>query len=346
MHKSVMAPLWSKLIEIRRDCGFIFLTHDLQFAATRSGQKYIIKNYSHDPAWEIEKIPEESGFSEEIYTLILGSKQKILFCEGSYDDKDYAVYQACYPDWTVIPRNGCENVIKSVSVIKDNPNLAHLKCVGLIDRDFRSNDEVNDLTQSNIFVLPILEIENLFMVPEIFENIAISLGYKSGNLEKIKNDAKFEIINFIKDKNRIEKSLVRYAYDLIKYAMKNDNLSNSKVTKKFEKYLSETGENKQSISKTLESMKQQYIVKIDNMNDLEKNTLKRNNEFESALIKDKEDLVALLQLYDEKELLNYVMKKIFNLSKSQFDDWIKRVLSSNTHPELTATIKHFLPNLD
>ena len=346
MHKSVMTPLWSKLTEIRKDCGFIFLTHDLQFAATRSGQKYIIKSYSQDPAWDIEKITKKTGFREEIYTSILGSKQKILFCEGSYEDKDYAVYQACYPNYTVIPREGCKNVIKSVLAMKDNPCLAHLKCAGFIDRDFRSTEEAKNLLESNIFVLPTHEIENLFLIPEIFEKIAKSQGHEGDELEKMKKGTKSEIIYFIKDKNRIEKSLLRYAYDYLKGAMKNGGLSNSTVTKEFEKSLSETDDLDISISKTLESMKQQYKTNIENLHDLNKNVQKRNNEFKNALINNKENIETLLLLYDEKELLNFVMKKIIKLSKTQFDDWIKRVLINNTHPELTATIKRYLPKID
>lgn len=36
--------------------------------------------------------------SEEIVTLILGSRRPILFVEGQENSLDQAVYRACYPE--------------------------------------------------------------------------------------------------------------------------------------------------------------------------------------------------------------------------------------------------------
>ena len=82
VHRSIISKLWDELEAARPDCAFVFITHDLEFAATRGGKKYILSDYRSGPYWVIEDVPEESEFGEEISTLILGSRRPILFVEG------------------------------------------------------------------------------------------------------------------------------------------------------------------------------------------------------------------------------------------------------------------------
>ena len=345
MHKSIMTSLWSKLTKLNKSCKFIFLTHDLQFAAARGGQKFIIKNFSNKPAWEIEKICKVPEFSEEVYLQILGSKEPIIFCEGNYDGKDYAVYQACFPDCTVIPRQGCKSVINSVTVMKNNPTPTHLKCIGIIDRDFRSCEEVDKLTKKDVLVLPVLEIENLFLIPEIFEKIANSIKY-SGNSKNPKSDIKKEIINYIKKQNRVDESLVRFAYDKLEQAYKNDGLCFDIVTDMFNESLHKTSDNKRSVTETLVSIKKIYNENIKNI-DLCEITKKRKSKFDKALLKGGEDIVTLLQLYDDKQLLNNMLRKVLkNWDKTKFKEWLREVMKNNTQPELTTTIKSNLKEIE
>ena len=77
---------------------------------SRTGQKWVIKDYDPTPLWTIEKVPEETGFDDELVTLILGSRRPILFVEGDHGSLDMAIYRRCYPEWTVIPRGSCSAV--------------------------------------------------------------------------------------------------------------------------------------------------------------------------------------------------------------------------------------------
>jgi ABC-type branched-subunit amino acid transport system ATPase component len=72
VHRSIMSKLWDELEAARPDCGFVFITHDLEFAAARIAQKFVISDYDPAPRWTIEVVPEDTGFSEELTTLILG----------------------------------------------------------------------------------------------------------------------------------------------------------------------------------------------------------------------------------------------------------------------------------
>ena len=42
VHRSIMSKLWDELEAIRADCALVFITHDLEFAASRAAQKFVI----------------------------------------------------------------------------------------------------------------------------------------------------------------------------------------------------------------------------------------------------------------------------------------------------------------
>jgi len=99
VHRSIMSSLWDQLESSRQDCAFVFITHDLEFASSRVAKKYAIKEYqSNGPAWNLESIPDDTGFSEELTTLILGSRRPILFVEGGVNSLDKALYRSIYPE--------------------------------------------------------------------------------------------------------------------------------------------------------------------------------------------------------------------------------------------------------
>ena len=64
IHRSILAKLWDELEAARQDCAFIFITHDLGFAASRPAQKFVLSDYDPTPFWKIESIPEDTGFDE------------------------------------------------------------------------------------------------------------------------------------------------------------------------------------------------------------------------------------------------------------------------------------------
>ena len=101
VHCSIMDRLWDELEGARPESVFIFITHDLEFAASRTAQKFIIKEYSPTAAWTLEAVPEATGFDEQVTTLILGSRQPILFVEGTEDSIDKAIYRCIFLEWTV-----------------------------------------------------------------------------------------------------------------------------------------------------------------------------------------------------------------------------------------------------
>lgn len=167
IHRAVLGRLWDELEASRSDCAFVLITHDLEFAATRTGRKIVVRSFSPPASWVVEDVPEDSGFDEQLTTLILGSRRPILFVEGDGSSLDLAIYRACYPDLTVVARGGCEQVIRSVRTMRANASLTRVTCAGLVDADSRTEADLASLNAYNISVLPVSEIENLLLLPSV-----------------------------------------------------------------------------------------------------------------------------------------------------------------------------------
>jgi len=66
---------------------------------------------------------------------------------GSYDT---SLYREILPDFLVIPRGSCSQVIQSVKALKANTQLHHLDVYGVIDRDRRVDAEIIALEKDSI----------------------------------------------------------------------------------------------------------------------------------------------------------------------------------------------------
>ncbi|POR49332.1 AAA family ATPase [Bosea psychrotolerans] len=172
VHRSITGKLWDELEAARPDCAFVLITHDLEFAASRVAAKYVIRDYSPAIGWTVDPVPGDTGFSEDTATLILGSRRPVLFSEGTGTSLDRAIYRACYPEWTVVARGGCEAVIHSVVTMRTNQAFTRVSCSGLVDADDYDNADVTKLGSLGVGVLPVSEIENLVVLPSVSRAIA------------------------------------------------------------------------------------------------------------------------------------------------------------------------------
>ena len=165
LHRSISKKLWGVLKKERADCAFIFMTHDIDFAMYQGDQKVILYRGIDLYKWELERISSEDfEFDDDLISLILGARESILFVEGKNSSKsmDPIIFRALYPNWRIVPCEGCANVISSVKVMNNRKNLHLVKCAGIIDKDERSTQSINSLKEKGIYALPVPEIENLF----------------------------------------------------------------------------------------------------------------------------------------------------------------------------------------
>lgn len=176
LHKSVQAPLWNAIEKLRPDCLFVYLTHDVDFAAAKEAAKSIWLKSFDGQKWDWELINEDENLPNELLIEVLGSRKPVVFVEGENGSFDVSLYRELLSNYLVIPRGSCSQVIQSVKALKANAQIHHLDVFGIIDRDRRVQAEITKLEKDSIYVLEVAEVENLFCTKELLEIVSERLA--------------------------------------------------------------------------------------------------------------------------------------------------------------------------
>ena len=321
LHPSIMTLLWDELGAARPDCAFVFITHSLEFAAERPGNKYVVREYHLGPMWAIDPVPHDSEFSEEFTTLILGSRRPVLFVEGTASSLDRSIYDACYPDHLVLPRESCDAVIHAVSSIGANPALTRVTCYGIVDGDHRSPDEIAYLRDRGVMVLPVAELENIFLLPEVSRAIAAHEGHEGDGLDARLSKLRQAVFASIESPGQKEATVLQHVTRQIDRCLKRVDLSAA----------TNVNELKESFEKNVESV--DVVTLASGVED----------QIESAIRGD--DLSALLAYYENKGLLAQAARDLKDSKRKAFEEWLERILRKDSAPQLTKAIRDALPKL-
>lgn len=320
VHRAVLGRLWDELEASRPDCAFALITHDLDFAATRTARKLVVRSFLPPENWQIEQVPDDTGFDEELNTLILGSRRPILFVEGNGESLDIAIFRACYPDMTVVPRGGCEEVIRSVRIMRANAALTMIKCAGLVDADSRTEAEIANLLTDNILVLPVSEVENLLVMPTVSDAVLTydshDVDEKTARLTKLKAElfseaAKPEVQSAIAlehCRRRIDRALKFVSFEGVKDEVELGTELMARVA-----------------TIDVQALAGDFRCGID-----------------KAIADD--DLLALLRIYDRKSHIMASAARILRgVHKDAFAAWVVRAVKDPMKPELRNSIKAVVP---
>lgn len=328
IHKSIISNLWDEIEKLRPDCSFLMITHDIEFAATRIAKKYVIRNYYSDPAWDISEIPD-SELDEQTITLILGSRKPILFVEGEKTSLDMEIYRLCYPEWTVIPKGACKDVIQVVSSLRklnEDMPILNIKCAGIVDRDTRDNSQIQKLEGEGIKVLLCSEIENIFSRSSVAYEILKIEDFTDDELTNKQEQFKTELLDYIQDKlsgDKLEKFVVKRIHRRIDTYLKNIDLSDTQNSNDMkDKLISE-------LSALTNSKINEWISEM-------------KNEIQKCI--DHQDIDGLLEIYEDKGLLAKTASILRDARKSDFENWLMRKLKVPNNRLLQA-IKSVLPEL-
>ncbi|WP_419735802.1 DUF4435 domain-containing protein [Pseudomonas sp. COR18] len=175
LHKSVQAPLWAEIEDLRPDCLFVYLTHDVDFAVAQEGAQRVWLKSFDGTSWDWELIEEKEDFPDELLIEVLGSRKPVVFIEGLNGSYDVSLYREILTGFLVIPRGSCDQVIQAVRALRSNTQLHHLQVYGIIDRDRRMASEIAALQNDNIYTLEVAEVENLFCTPEVLALVSTRL---------------------------------------------------------------------------------------------------------------------------------------------------------------------------
>lgn len=335
IHKSIISNLWDEIEKLRPDCSFLMITHDIEFAATRVAKKYVIRNYYSDPesepasAWNISEIPD-SELDEQTITLILGSRKPILFVEGEKTSLDMETYRLCYPEWTVIPKGACKDVIQAVSSLRklnEDMPILNIKCAGIVDRDTRDSSQIQELEEQGIKVLPYSEIENIFSLSSVAHEVLKIEGFNGKELNIKKEKFKDRLLDYIKKElssdDKLEKFVVKRIHRRIDNYLKNIDLSNTQNSNEMKAKLT---------SEVLALTDSKINEWISEMKD----------EIQGCI--NNQDIDRLLYVYENKGLLNETALILKSTRKPDFEDWLMRQLKVPNN-SLLQVIKAVLPEL-
>lgn len=210
IHHSIMQALWNVIEEMRPDCTFIYNTHDIDFVSSRTENVCVwVRNFDlvHS-AWDYEIVNTGDTLSEELYFDLLGSRKPILFVEGDASHSiDSKLYSLIFTEYTVKPLGSCNKVIESTRAFNDLKNFHHLDSHGIVDRDRRSDKEVQYLRDKKILVPDVAEIENILMLEGVIKAVAhwrkkdeqyVALKVKSAVMKMFKSELRKQALEHVR----------------------------------------------------------------------------------------------------------------------------------------------------
>ena len=215
LHPTAVGMLWDRIERSRTDCRFVYDTYDANFASGQTRRTAIwIKDYNAaDHSWSYQIIAD-GELPDEIFLQMMGSRRPILFIEGDTSHSiDMRLYSVVFPEFTVRPLGSCDKVIESTRTMQSLRTMHRIESYGLVDRDRRSEQEVEYLRAKHILVPEVAEIENIFLSPGVVETMAEIRGK---NPKKVLKAVRQEVIHMFE--NMLESQALQHT----RHRMKRD----------------------------------------------------------------------------------------------------------------------------
>ena len=223
LHLALVTKLWDALELARPDCQFVYLTHNLEFAASRNNVKKIwMKKFIAPDRWEMEYLPTDKDLPEILYMELLGSRKPILFCEGKKDSLDYKLYTRLFPNYTVIPVEGHLQVVSYTRAFNNSYEVHCNRAIGIIDGDFHKKEQKETWKEQSIYSLDVQEIENVLCDEDVLNRAVEYFHADQDALEKAKEKL------FVELQRHIDCQCAEYTVQMINNRFKENMLKNSK----------------------------------------------------------------------------------------------------------------------
>lgn len=315
LHTSIMQSLWNKLEEAKPDCLFVYITHDLGFASTRVSSTNIwVKEYDGKSTWQWNFVPDVEGFPESLLLELMGNRRTIVFVEGEKGGKDHSIYQSIFRNYNVVPRSGCQRVIDSVKAMKLNQSFHHVNVFGIIDRDYRTDQEIDGLLKIGVHTIDVAEIENILLNES-------TLRIVSANQHLDPDEVVVKSLEIAKD--LLSKDIERQA--------------SLRTCRALENRLSRI-DNKSVGLEAIKSSVSETLKEIDVEKLFEENSGLYNNLAKS------DDLDEILKYFNNKGLLSSICST-FELGKNGYEKLVLRMLNSDKRDEILNGLRKYVPEI-
>ena len=197
LNGALMRNLFDKLESERPDLRFVYLTHVTDFVESRKNVELIyLEKTSAYKNWSFKKIEDYKDISLDVLLSIEGTKDDIIFCEGTRGSIDCKILECIFPDFEVMPVGSCEQVKLNTKGINGKETLFRRKAFGLIDNDYMQPCEIEALKEDKIFPIGFNEWENFLIQSEILTYI------NAKHLQKDLSVVQEQVINYIKDNGK------------------------------------------------------------------------------------------------------------------------------------------------
>ena len=215
LHRAIIEPFLSALFDQRNDCAFLISTHEIELPlANPEAQVLVVRSCrwqgDSPSAWDAELLEANVDLPEDLKRAILGSRKKILFVEGKHQSLDLPLYDSLFPGISLVSKGGCGDVIKVVKGLRSSESLHNIDAFGLIDRDNRTDEEVNQLAESGIFALRVCSAESIYYCSDAIAAVARrqaeSLGSDADEMEK---SVKREVLDALNKNGLAERMAAR-----------------------------------------------------------------------------------------------------------------------------------------
>lgn len=313
LHRSLMDKLWNKVEELCPDRSIVYITHDLDFAASRAGaRKLWVKNYSGG-AWSWAELPVDETLPESLVLELVGNRKPVLFCEGERGGIDHSLYQLCFPKHHVVPRGSGEKVAESVKALNSNASLHTLTAFGFVDRDVRTDEEIAALQRTGVYAIEFAEVENLLCNEQLVRKVAAHLAL---NEEQVVAG----VVTYISDALRaeLEGQIVLMASRRIRYHLS---------------LYSPTSNDRSGID--------QGVAALLSSLDTKAITQTAEDAFQAALRSGR--LNDILRIYNRKSLVDRIAP-CFGLRQGEYEPLVFRLLKGPNSIDYVAIVKQHLPN--
>lgn len=321
LHKAIMHRLWDLIEELSPNKTFVYITHDLDFAASRQeSTKIWVKSYKIEqrlPKWDIEILNDTDEIPNQLLLEVLGSRKKTLFVEGERGSYDTQLYSYIYNDYYVIPRGGHDKVIEATKAFNaENIQKIHtIEAYGIIDRDYMTEHEISKYNEAGIYTLDVSEVENLYLLEDIMRTVAENQCLENID-ETIDNIKSFLFEEFQKE-----------------YDVQLTSMCEKEIQFRLNKYSKQEN--------TLESLKQRMtelvsIINIDNIHNESK--AKIDNILSAGNIN------SLLKIYNRKSLHKRI-SPFFKLANNEYPNLVLRLLKGDKKDRIVKELRNYTPTL-
>jgi len=314
LHKSIHSKLWSILESERSDCVFVYITHDLDFAAQKSSaEKIWVKSYDGSN-WEWDILPYFEELPEDLVLEVLGARSSVIFVEGTSNSFDLQLYSLFYSNHLVLPKGSCENVIQVVKGLNESGLIQGKEIIGIIDRDRRVTAEISNLGKYNIHVLDVAEVENLFILPEIIKLACESLEFE---YEEKQEEITLRVTESLS--NEIDVQISKRASGEILHKLRSFN----------------------DKSNGLDKIRASYNSVVT---DIDINGIYSSVAGEFNVVVESKNYLDMLRLYNRKSLLTAI-GEVLGLKKGQYVNLIMRISKGKNKEKVISALSPYLPNL-